>query len=171
MKTNISAFRGIWPKLGEDVFIAAGAHVIGRVHLSDQASIWYNAVLRGDVQDIIIGARTNIQDLSMIHATTGICPTVIGDDVTVGHRAILHGCTIGHTSLIGMGAIILDEAEVGEFSLVGAGALITPGKKFPPRSVIMGAPGRVVRQTTDEEVQGFLDSAAHYSEMARFHAG
>lgn len=143
--------------------------VIGRVTLRDQASVWYNAVLRGDVHDIVIGERTNIQDLSMLHATTGVSPTIIGNDVTVGHRAILHGCSIGHTSLIGMGAIILDEAEIGEYSLVGAGALVTPGKKYPARSVILGSPGKVVRETTDAEIEGFLESARHYVEMAQKH--
>lgn len=171
MTTNILVYEGTAPTLHNGVFIAPGAVVLGRVTLGRDANVWYNAVLRGDVHDIIIGERTNIQDLSMVHATTGVSPTIIGDDVTVGHRAILHGCRVGNGCLIGMGAILLDGVEIGENSLVGAGAMIPPGKKFPPNSVILGAPGRVQRQVSDAEIESFMESARHYVALAKKHHG
>lgn len=167
--SNPFAFEGMSPTLGRGVWVAPGAQVMGDVVLGDGVNVWYNAVLRGDVHQIRVGDRTNIQDLSMLHVTSGQHPCIVGDDVTVGHRAILHGCSVDHGCLIGMGAIILDGAHIGEFSLIGAGALIAPGKQIPPRSVIMGAPGKIVRQVTDEEVEGFLASARHYVGLAERH--
>lgn len=149
-----------------DVLIAAGAIVLGDVWLAAQASVWYNAVLRGDTETLRIGQRSNIQDLSMVHADPGF-PTTIGDDVTIGHRAIIHGATIGNGAMIGMGAILLNGVVVGEASLVGAGALLTQGKVFPPRSLILGSPAQVIRPLTDEEVARILASAAHYVRRAQ----
>jgi carbonic anhydrase/acetyltransferase-like protein (isoleucine patch superfamily) len=126
-------------------------------------------VLRGDVAAIRIGARTNIQDGCVVHATEGISKTTVGDDVTVGHRAILHGCTVGDRSLIGMGATVLDNAEIGEECLVGASSLVTVGSKFPPRSMIMGAPAKLTRPLTELEIEMVRAAAAHYVEQARAH--
>lgn len=164
------AFEQTTPRLSQGAWIAPGADVIGDVELGEDASIWYGCVIRGDVMPIHIGARTNVQDLSVIHVTTGEHATTIEDDVTVGHRAILHGCTIGQHCLIGMGAILLDGVEVGEYSLIGAGTLLTPGTKIPPGSVVLGSPGRIVRQVTAQERQQFARSAQHYVSLARRHA-
>lgn len=165
------SFQDHKPELGAGAWAAPSADLIGRVELGVDANVWYGAVLRGDVAPIRIGARTNVQDLCLIHATTDISQTTVGDDVTIGHGAILHGCQVGNGCLIGMGSIVLDNVELGEFCLVGAGSLLTPGKKFPSGSVIMGSPGRVVRQVTDAERADFLESARHYVELARQHAG
>ena len=164
------AFGGVAPTLAEGAFVASGAHVIGDVVLSEDASVWYGAVLRGDVMPIRVGARTNIQDQALLHATTGLSPTLVGEDVTVGHRAILHGCTVGDGCLIGMGAILLDEVVVGDGSLVGAGALLTPRSVFPPNSLIVGSPARVKRELTPDEVAQLRLGAAHYVENALLHA-
>lgn len=153
-----------------DAWTAPSADVIGDVRLGEGANVWYGAVLRGDVMPITIGARTNIQDLAMVHATTDVSQTVIGDDVTVGHGAILHGCRVGNGSLIGMGAIVLDNAEIGEFCLVGAGSVVTPGKKFGDGVVLMGSPAKVVREVTEQERANFLESARHYVELAQAHS-
>ena len=169
MTDSVYAFEGKMPVLGADAWVAPGAQVMGDVELGESANVWHNAVLRGDVHQIRVGARTNMQDLSMLHVTTGQHPCVVGHDVTVGHRAILHGCTVERGCLIGMGAIVLDGGVIGEFSLIGAGALVPPGKRIPPRSVVMGAPGKIVRQVTDEEVEAFLESAKHYVALASRH--
>ncbi len=171
MKTEsgIGSFAGMSPEIHERAWVAPGAFVIGDVYLGEGASVWYNSVVRGDVHSIHIGAGTNLQDLSMVHVTTDKHATYIGQDVTVGHRAILHGCTVGDRALIGMGAIILDGAEVGDGCLIGAGALVTPGTIIPPRSVYLGTPGKVVREVTDEEHEGFLRSARHYEKLAERH--
>ena len=162
-------FEGTFPKVGDDVFIATGSRVIGDVEVGPQSSIWYNAVVRGDVCPIVIGARTNIQDLSVIHVTSGQYPTYIGDDVTVGHRALVHGCRVGDRCLIGMGAIILDGAVIEEECLIAAGALIPPGMRVPSGSLVMGSPGRIKRELTPEERQRIQMSAAHYVEMGQRH--
>lgn len=167
--SELLAYNGILPTLGEGAWVAPGARVMGDVELGAGANVWYNAVLRGDVHSIRVGARTNIQDLVMLHVVSGRFGCIVGEDVTVGHSAVLHGCTIGRGCLIGMGAIVLDGAQIGEFSLVGAGALVAPGKVIPPRSVVMGSPGKVVRQVTDEEVESFLHSAVHYMALAERH--
>lgn len=162
-------FMGTWPTLGEGVFVADTARVIGKVTLGGDVSIWYGSVVRGDVFDITIGARTNIQDHSVIHVTSGRHATRIGSDVTVGHRATLHGCVVGDRALIGMGAIVLDGAEVGEESMVGAGALVTPRTVIPPRVLAMGSPARVVRELKDTELELVRKSAAHYVQLARLY--
>jgi carbonic anhydrase/acetyltransferase-like protein (isoleucine patch superfamily) len=154
-------------EMGRDVFIAPTAVVLGSVAIGDESSVWFGAVLRGDVGSIRIGARTNVQDLCVLHMTGGISQTDLGDEVTVGHGVILHGCRIGHRSLLGIGSILLDNVEVGEESLIAAGSLVTPRTKIPPRSFVLGRPARVVRSTTDEEVARQRESALHYVELAR----
>jgi carbonic anhydrase/acetyltransferase-like protein (isoleucine patch superfamily) len=157
------------PVLGDKTWIAPSSDVVGNVTLGEDCSIWFGCVVRGDVHYISIGDRTNIQDLSMIHVThykkedmSDGNPTVIGSDVTVGHRVMLHGCTIEDACLIGMSATILDGAVIGRESIVGAGALVTKNKKFPPRSLIVGSPAKAVRELTDEEVEELYASAARY---------
>lgn len=158
------------PRVPDDAFVAPGAMIIGDVELGASASVWYGAVLRGDVQPIRIGARTNVQDGAIVHATSGRTPTTVGDDVTVGHRAILHGCTVGDASLIGMGAIVLDDAVIGRECLVGAGALVTSGTVVPDGSLVVGSPAKVRRALTDEERAALHTSAAHYVDNALLHA-
>ena len=150
------------PQIHETCFVASSADVIGEVELGSESSIWFQCVVRGDVNSIHIGSRTNIQDQSMLHVTRKISPLRVGDEVTVGHRVTLHGCRIGNRCLIGMGAIVMDDAEVGDECIIGAGALVTQGKKIPSRSVVMGAPGRVVREVTSEELAYFKKSAENY---------
>lgn len=154
--------RGKTPKLGEDVFVAEGAQIIGDVHIGDRASVWFNTTLRGDVMPILVGAETNIQDGSVLHGTYGKYGCEIGDRVTIGHSVILHGCKIGTRCLIGMGSIVMDGAEIGEFSVVGAGSLVTEGKKFPPRSLIVGRPAAVKRPLNEEELKFLEQSADNY---------
>jgi len=163
-------YRGTTPDLGEGVFIADGARVIGDVTLGDGASVWYNCVVRGDVCPIRIGARTNIQDLAVVHVTSDEHDTRIGDDVTVGHRAILHGCTVEEEALIGMGATLLDGVHVESNCLVAAGALLTPGTRVPSGSVAMGSPAEVVRDVTEAEREEFEASALHYVDLAERHS-
>lgn len=165
----ISNYLHYTPKMKERVWIAPSADVIGRVEIGEDASIWFGCVVRGDVHHIKIGDRSNIQDLSMVHVThhkkadeSDGHPTIIGNDVTVGHRVMLHGCTIEDACLIGMSATILDGALIGKESIVGAGALVTKNKVFPPRSLIMGSPAKVVRELTDEEVAELYASAKRY---------
>jgi carbonic anhydrase/acetyltransferase-like protein (isoleucine patch superfamily) len=154
------------PHIASGCFIAPNASLIGRVEVQEGASIWFGAIARGDVGFIRIGRRTNIQDLCTLHVDEGF-DLVIGDEVTVGHRAILHGCWIGDRVLIGMGAIVMNGARIGSDSLVGAGALVTEGMEIPERSLVLGMPATVRRPLTDEEVAGILKSAAHYAEGAQ----
>lgn len=149
------------PSIGEFTFIADSADIIGKVTLRDHANIWFGVVARGDVDSISIGTNSNIQDQSMLHVSTGH-PLEIGACVTLGHRVTAHGCTIGDHCLIGMGSIIMDGAIIGEHSLVAAGSLIPPGKVYPPRSFIMGAPAKVIRDLTDEEVQQYGNHYKNY---------
>ncbi|MDQ0326869.1 carbonic anhydrase/acetyltransferase-like protein (isoleucine patch superfamily) [Rhodopseudomonas julia] len=142
-------------------WIAPCASVIGDVRLSEDASIWFGAVLRGDNEPISVGPRSNVQDLSVIHTDPGF-PCTIGSDCTIGHRAILHGCTIGDFSLVGMGAIVLNGAKIGRFCLIGAGALITEGKEIPDYSLVVGSPGKVVRTLDETAKEGLRESAAKY---------
>jgi carbonic anhydrase/acetyltransferase-like protein (isoleucine patch superfamily) len=154
--------RGFTPKVGEEVFIADNARIIGDVNIGDRASVWYNVTIRGDVMPIRIGAETNIQDGSVLHGTYGKYACTVEDRVTVGHMVTLHGCHIGRETLVGMGSIIMDGAVVGEHCIVGAGSLITEGSQFPPRSLILGRPARVKRPLTDEEVAQLKLSADKY---------
>lgn len=170
MKKNIILeYQGYLPKLADGAWVAPGATVIGDVEIGKDSSIWFGSVVRGDVHKIRIGDRTNIQDLSMVHVThykmadkSDGHPTIIGNDVTIGHRVMLHGCTIEDACLIGMSATILDGAVIGKESIVGAGALVTMNKIFPPRSLILGSPAKVVRELTDEEVSELYASAKRY---------
>lgn len=157
----VYALAGRSPAIASDAYVAPGAQVIGAVTLGPRASIWFNAVVRGDNDPIVIGADSNVQDGAVVHADPG-APATIGRGVTIGHRAIVHGATIGAGSLIGMGAIVLNRAVIGEECLVGAGALVTEGKVFPPRSLIVGTPARVARPLSDQEVAGLRLSAATY---------
>ena len=138
--------------------------------IGEDSSIWYGCVLRGDVNSIRIGVRSNIQDLSMIHVTRARFTTELGDEVTVGHRAVIHGCRVGDGALIGIGATVLDGAVIGEGALVGAGAVVTPGRIIPPRTLVVGTPARVVRMIEDEEYETQRARTLHYVALARQHA-
>jgi carbonic anhydrase/acetyltransferase-like protein (isoleucine patch superfamily) len=150
------------PTIGNNVFIAPDAWVIGDVELEEEISIFFGAVLRGDLLPIRVGARTNVQEHSVLHTSHGRSPTIVGSDVTIGHRAIIHGCTVEDCSLIGMGAIVLDDAVVGEQCLIGAGSVVTEGKKIPPRSLVIGTPAKVIRTLDDAEVTKLQESADAY---------
>lgn len=165
----VHKFKNILPNIGEKTWIAPSADVIGDVSIGEDCSIWFGCVVRGDVHYISIGDRTNIQDLSMVHVThykkedrSDGNPTIIGNDVTIGHRVMLHGCTIEDACLIGMSATILDGAVIGKESIVGAGSLVTKNKIFPPRSLIMGSPAKLVKELSDEEVKELYASASRY---------
>jgi carbonic anhydrase/acetyltransferase-like protein (isoleucine patch superfamily) len=153
-KIMIRPFRGVYPQIPDSAYVDASAQVIGDVQLGEQASVWCNAVLRGDMFYIRIGDRTNIQDNCVVHTRTGSHPTVLEEEVTVGHSVTLHGCYVERGALIGIGSIVLDDARVGAHSLVAAGSLLSPGTVIPPRSLVMGVPGRVKRPLTDDEVIG-----------------
>lgn len=148
----IRPFGGKRPQIHPTAFVEESAQVIGDVTLGEQSSVWFCAVVRGDVFHIRIGARTNIQDGTVIHVAGGTHPTVLEDEVTIGHNVTLHGCRVGRGSLVGIGSIVMDGADIGEHSLVAAGSLVTPGTIIPPRSLVMGAPAKVKRPLTDEEV-------------------
>ena len=159
------------PQLHETAWVADSAQVMGHVELAADTSIWFGVVLRGDTEVIRIGKGSNIQDNSVLHADVGF-PLLIGENVTVGHQVMLHGCTVGDGSLIGIQAVVLNGAKIGKHCLVGAGALVTEGKEFPDGSMILGSPAKVVRQLTPEQIAGLERSAAHYVENAlRFKAG
>ena len=161
----------IVPEVAESAWIADSAEVIGRVALEDDVSVWFNAVIRGDNEPIRIGRGSNVQDGSVLHSDHGL-PLTIGQNVTVGHQVILHGCTIGDESLIGIGAIVLNGAKIGKNCLVGAGSLVTEGKEFPDGSMIMGSPAKVVRELSPAQIEGLRTSAKHYIENAhRFQSG
>jgi carbonic anhydrase/acetyltransferase-like protein (isoleucine patch superfamily) len=164
---------GIAPSLPEsgDYFVAPDANLIGRVVLGEAASVWFGATLRGDNEPIVLGAGSNVQENCVLHTDMGY-PLTIGADCTIGHKAMLHGCTIGDGSLIGMGATVLNGAVIGRGCLIGAGALVTEGKTIPDGSLVMGAPGRVVRQLDADAIERLLDSARGYvANMRRFRAG
>lgn len=166
----LHAYRGARPMLGREVFIAEGAQVIGRVTLGDRASVWFNAVLRGDNEAITVGARTNIQDNSTVHVDY-THPTLIGEDVTIGHGVTVHGCTIERQVLVGMNAVLLTGCRIGWGSIIGANALVGEGKMIPPRSLVLGTPGRVVRSVTDQELEELLASAKGYAEESAIYLG
>ena len=163
------SYEGEKPQIEEDVFVANNAVVLGKVKFLAQSSLWYGAVVRGDVGRIVIGKRTNVQDLSVVHVTSDQCDTAVGDDVTIGHRVVLHGCTVGDRVLVGMGSIVMDGADIGHDCMIGAGALVTPGTRIPPGTLALGAPARVVRDLKDSERQGILQSAALYVQLAQEH--
>jgi carbonic anhydrase/acetyltransferase-like protein (isoleucine patch superfamily) len=154
------------PQLAEGAWVAESASVIGKVRMGEGASVWYGAVLRGDNDWITLGRNTNVQDGSVLHCDPGV-PLMLGDDVTVGHQVMLHGCSVGDGSLIGIKSVILNHARIGRNCLIGANSLITEGKEIPDRSLVMGSPGKVVRQVTDAERMILQGSALHYVENAR----
>ena len=162
---------GVAPSVPDSAWIADSAQVMGDVVLGEDASVWFGTVVRGDTDKITIGAGTNIQDASVLHADRGV-PLVIGANVTVGHQVMLHGCTIGDETLIGIGAVVLNNAKIGKNCLVGAGSLVTEGKEFPDGSMILGSPAKVVKQLSSEQIEGLRRSARHYVENAhRFKKG
>src|SRR5215475_10782848 len=163
----IRTFQGLKPTIPQSCFIEETGLVIGDVVMGEDCSVWFHAVVRGDVHSIRIGNRTNVQDLCMLHVTHETHPLVIGNDVTIGHNVILHGCTIKDRVLIGMGAIIMDGAVVGEDSVVGAGALVTEGTIVASKSLILGSPAKVKRSMTDKELAWIKESAENYVKYAR----
>lgn len=158
-------YGGVAPTLAPTARVAETAVLVGRVTLEEEANVWYGAVLRGDDNAVTVGAGTNVQDNAVLHCDPGY-PLVVGRDVTVGHAAVVHGCTVGDRSLIGMGAILLNGCVIGEECIVGAGALVTQHKEIPPGSLVMGSPAKVVRPLTPEERAGLLHSAADYRRVA-----
>ncbi len=160
----IRPYKGLWPKLGERVYVDASAQVIGDVELGDHASVWMNAVVRGDVHSIRIGAYSNIQDNCVVHVFKALHPTVVADHVTVGHSVTLHGCTIGSFCLIGMAATILNDAKIGDECIVAAGTLVPEGMEVPPCSLVMGLPAKVRREITAAEREGLRRYAENYFE-------
>jgi carbonic anhydrase/acetyltransferase-like protein (isoleucine patch superfamily) len=166
----IRALDGHEPELSPGAFVHEAAEVIGRVRIGDGASVWPRAVIRGDTEEISVGDGTNVQDGSVLHADPGF-PCRLGDRVTVGHLAVVHGCTIEDGSMVGMGAIVMNGAVVGAGSIVGAGAVVPEGVRIPPGSMALGVPARVVRATTDDERAGLLDAAARYVAMIGVHRG
>lgn len=165
-----------FPQIAKDAFIAPGAVIVGDVAIGEGSAVWYNTVIRGDVNKVVIGSFSNIQDGSIVHEDSGRgsglaegLPTVVGDYVTVGHGVILHACTVESGCLIGMGAILMDGVEIGRGSVIGAGALLTKGTKIPPFSVVLGAPGKVVRTLSEDSIAERKDQAMHYNRLAREH--
>lgn len=158
----IIPYRAKWPKIHETAFVAPSADIVGDVEIGSHSSIWFQVVVRGDVNWIKIGDRTNIQDHSMLHVTRKKSPLKIGNEVTCGHRVTLHGCTIGNRILLGMGCIVLDDAEIGDDCIVGAGALVTKGTRVPPGSLVVGVPAKVVRPLTEDERKFLTQSAENY---------
>jgi len=161
----IRPFNNKQPKLGSGVFVADNATVIGDVEIGNDCSIWFGTVLRGDVHFIRIGSRTNVQDNCVFHVTTGTHPTVLAEEVTVGHGAIVHGCTVKRGALIGMGARVLDGAVIGECAIVAAGAVVSEGMVVPPRTLVAGVPAKVKRELTEEELARLDEAWRHYVEL------
>lgn len=166
-RDSLYAFEGAVPKLGPGVVVLPGARVIGRVTLGADVNIWFNTVLRGDVEPITIGARTNIQDNSTCHVTGGRFALVVGEDVTVGHGVTLHACTVGNRVLVGMGAVVLDGAVVGDDVMIGAGSLVPPGMKIPSGVLVLGAPAKIKRPLTEDELNALIRMPRDYVTLAR----
>jgi len=162
----IRSFQNKTPQLGKNVYVSISAAVIGDVRLEDEVNIWFGAVIRGDMHFIHVGNRSNIQDNAVVHVTTEVSPTHIGSGVTVGHGAIIHGCTIKDNCLIGMGATLMDDAIIGAGSLIGAGALIPPNMHIPPKSLVVGMPGKIVREVREEEYEMILKRPQEYIDLA-----
>lgn len=163
---NIISYKSLKPSIDSSVYVAPGVVIIGDVKMDQGSSVWFNSVLRGDIERIHIGKYTNIQDNATVHVM-GDHPAIIGDYVTVGHNAVVHGCTIGNNCLIGMGAILLGYCRIGDNCIVAAGTLITEGKIIPANSMVMGMPGKVVRTLTNEEVKAIRESAINYNLVAQ----
>lgn len=164
---GVTIYRSFTPQVHPTAYVHPSAELLGEVFVGEETSVWPTCVLRGDNGAITFGARTSFQDGSVAHATVGVSKTTIGDECTIGHRVIVHGCTVGNHCLIGMGSILLDGAEVGDWSFVAAGSLITPGKKFEPRSFIVGSPAKRVREVTDREVEMITHSTKVYLDLCR----
>jgi carbonic anhydrase/acetyltransferase-like protein (isoleucine patch superfamily) len=162
----IMPYKSVMPNIDPSVFVAPTATVIGNVTIGEGANIWFNTVLRGDIQSITVGKYTNIQDNSTVHVM-GDQPTVIGDYVTIGHNAVIHCNKIGDNCLIGMGAVLLGYCEIGENTIIGAGAVVTQHKKIPPNSLVVGSPGRIVRPLLDDEIEALHQSAIRYNLLAQ----
>ncbi|MEI8026523.1 MAG: gamma carbonic anhydrase family protein [Pseudomonadota bacterium] len=167
MSLNLLPYKDSFPVVGDHTYISPGVYIIGDVVIGENCSIWFGAVIRGDVNYIRIGSRTNIQDNSVVHVTHNGNPTIIGDDVTIGHGVILHACTIGNRVLIGMGAIILDGVTIPDDSYVAAGSLVTPGKSFSSKKMIMGSPAKESRDLRPDELSWLKESAVHYQKVAK----
>lgn len=167
MKPLLLPYRGQRPRIAEDAFVAPHTSLIGDVEVGPEASVWFGTTLRGDVQPIVIGARTSIQDNSVVHATDGWTPTVVGEDCVVGHRVILHGCRLGDRVLVGMGAIVMDGVEVGSDVIIGAGAVLTPRTVVPSGVMVLGSPAKVKRELRLDERASILAGARHYVEKTR----
>ena len=163
----IAAYAGRTPRIDPTAFVVEAATVIGDVVIGPESSIWFGAVIRGDIESIRIGARSNVQDNATLHVVGGKFGTTLGDGVTVGHAALVHGCVVEDGALVGMGAIVLDGAVIGAESLVGAGALVAPGTRIPPRSLVLGSPARVLRPVNADELERMRSSAANYVGYAR----
>lgn len=169
MSNFIYPFKGVYPQINNSAFVAPSASIIGDVQIGAGSNIWYNCVLRGDVNDIKIGARTNIQDGTVIHVTTDFSGTIVGDDVTVGHSAVLHACTIEDFGFVGMQSCVMDGAVVEGFGMLAAGSLLTPNKRVPKGQLWSGRPARYMRDLTDEEIAYIKWSAPHYVELGQAH--
>ncbi len=163
---GIETYDGFTPKIHPTAFVHSSAQLLGEVELAEETSVWPTSVMRGDNGFIKLGARSNFQDGSVAHATLGASNTTVGSDCTIGHRVIIHGCTIGNACLIGMGSILLDNAELGDWCFVAAGSLITPRKKYEPRSFIAGSPAKRIREVKPEEMTMITHAAAVYRELA-----
>lgn len=157
----IISYQGIQPQLHPSIYMAEGSKLIGDLHMGEESSVWFNAVLRADLAPIKIGKRCNIQDNAVGHVNTNQ-PLILGDDVSVGHAAIIHGCTIGTGTLIGMGAIVLNGADIGEYSLIGAGSVVTENSKIPPYTLALGTPARVIRELTEADLQRMSKTSLGY---------
>ena len=167
---GLRPFGGVWPRVHRSAWLAPGSIVVGDVEIGEDSSIWYGCVLRGDVEAIRIGSRTNVQDGSVLHVTKGRFACVVGDEVTIGHRAVVHGCVGGDGALVGIGAIVLDGAKVGEGALIAAGSVVTPGTVISPYTIAMGTPAREVRLLGETERQAQTERTLQYVETARLHA-
>ena len=165
----IKSFLDKKPNIHETAFVAENAIIIGDVEIGENSSVWYGSILRGDVNFIQIGARTNIQDGSIIHVSSKTHPTVLEDEITLGHRVTLHGCRVETGCLIGIGAIVLDGAKIGKNSLVAAGSLVTPGMQIPPRSLVLGSPARVKRELNDDEFYNLTRFWQNYTELSKLY--
>ncbi|WP_455381913.1 gamma carbonic anhydrase family protein [Salinispira pacifica] len=166
-QVTIAPHKGVSPRIDPSVFLADGCRIIGDVQIEAHSSVWFNTVIRGDIHFIVIGGRTNIQDLSMLHVTHGTHPLVIGNEVTIGHSVTVHGCTIQNRCLIGIGAVVLDGAVVEEESMVAAGAVVTPGFVVPHHTLVGGVPARVLRKLDADEIADLAASAERYVSYAR----
>ena len=162
---NILPYNGITPKLHPSVYLADNCRIVGNVEIGEGSSVWFGSVVRGDTNKVIIGKRTNLQDGVIVHSTNSN-PCIIGDYVTAGHNAVIHACLISSFTIIGMGGIVMDGAVIGEGSIVAAGTVVPPGKEFPPRSLILGSPGRHVREISEEEYMSNISAAELYVKLS-----